>query len=76
MLCVSVQAIQNLGLALITLAAGSIVDDYGYYWLEIFFMFWLGLALVSTVCMWIFDCSTSGYLNMSIERREKYDEER
>jgi len=70
------QAIQNLGLALITLAAGSIVDDYGYYYLELFFMFWLGLALVSTVCMWICDCTTSGYLNMSIEAREKYDQAR
>ena len=29
------QAIQNLGTALITMAAGSIVDEYGYDWLEV-----------------------------------------
>ena len=34
------QAIQNLGTALITMAAGTIVDDYGYDWLEV------GLTLV------------------------------
>lgn len=28
------QAIQNLGTALITMAAGTIVDEYGYDWLE------------------------------------------
>jgi len=70
------QAIQNLGLALITMAAGRIVDDYGYYWLEIFFIFWLGLALVSTVCVLFCDLGSRGYLNMSISAREKYDEER
>ena len=29
------QAIQNLGTALITMAAGTIVDEYGYTWLEV-----------------------------------------
>ena len=29
------QAIQNLGTALITMAAGTIVDEYGYDWLEV-----------------------------------------
>ena len=42
------QAIQNLGTALITMAAGTIVDEYGYDWLEVsshverMFGVWLG----------------------------------
>ena len=67
------QAIQNLGTALITMAAGSIVDEYGYVWLEVFFIGLLGVSLLSTVCIWICDCATNGYINMSIAEREMYD---
>lgn len=35
------QAIQNLGLAVIALTAGIIVDKNGYLILEVFFMAWL-----------------------------------
>lgn len=37
----SMQAIQNLGLAVIALIAGIIVDSKGYLILEVFFMAWL-----------------------------------
>jgi len=37
----SMQAIQNLGLATISIAAGSIVDSKGYLILEVFFLAWL-----------------------------------
>jgi len=70
------QAIQNLGTALITMAAGSIVDEYGYDWLEVFFIGLLGVSLASTMCMWICDCTGNGYINMSISEREKFDEDR
>ena len=32
---IDVNIIQNLGTALITMAAGTIVDEYGYDWLEV-----------------------------------------
>ena len=35
------QSIQNLGLALINMAAGAIVDAKGYLFLEVFFCAWL-----------------------------------
>lgn len=35
------QAVQNLGLAVITSAAGYIVDSVGYLLLEVFFLAWL-----------------------------------
>jgi len=70
------QAIQNLGTALIVMAAGSISDEYGYTWLEVFFLCWLVVSLASTICIWICDCTTTGYLNMSIKERQIFDEER
>jgi len=70
------QAIQNLGTALITMAAGTIVDEYGYDWLEVFFIGLLGVSLASTVCMWFCDCASNGYINMTITEREKYDSAR
>lgn len=70
------QAIQNLGTALITMAAGTIVDEYNYYWLMNFFLFWLIICLVSSVCIGISDCMTTGYINMSIPAREAFDAER
>ena len=41
----SMQAIQNLGLATVALAAGKILDAKGYLILEVFFMAWLCCTL-------------------------------
>ena len=35
------QAVQNLGMAIVTMMAGRIVDDQGYLVLEVFFLAWL-----------------------------------
>jgi len=70
------QAIQNLGTALITMAAGSIVESYDYFWLEVFFMAWLLVSLLSTLFIWFADCANNGYINMSVQDREKFDRER
>ena len=41
-LCIfSMQSVQNLGLAVISIAAGALVDSHGYLILEIFFIMWL-----------------------------------
>ena len=56
------QGLQNLGTAVITLAAGSIVDQLGYFWLEIFFLAWLCLALACGLAIWTRDYSTGGIL--------------
>ena len=58
------------------MAAGTIVDEYGYVWLEVFFIGLLGVSLLSTVCIWICDCATTGYINMSIAQREAFDASR
>ena len=69
------QAIQNLGMALITMMSGWVVDKMGYLWLEYFFIFWLAVALLCTLVIWVMDFYGSGYLNMGVEAREEHDEE-
>ncbi|XP_069677136.1 lysosomal dipeptide transporter MFSD1-like isoform X1 [Periplaneta americana] len=64
------QSVQNLGLAVITLAAGKIVDSGGYLMLEVFFLGWLCVAMVTSVVIWILDTSGSGVLNMTPRQRE------
>merc|ERR1712038_1691729 len=68
------QAIQNLGLALCAMLAGLIVDMFGYIWLEIFFVFWLVIAMLCTIAIWFIDFNGDGYLNMGIPARERFDE--
>ena len=41
------QTIQNLGLAIVPIAAGIIVDNNGYLMLEVFFLAMLCIALIS-----------------------------
>ena len=69
------QAIQNLGMALITMMSGWVVDKMGYLWLEYFFIFWLAVALLGTLVIWVMDVFGSGYLNMGIAQREEHDGE-
>ena len=69
-------AIQNLGLAGVSLLAGLIVDHHGYLWLEVFFIFWLVLATTATVLLWLVDYnSETKFLNMSTKQRKVLEEE-
>jgi len=70
------QAVQNLGTALITMAAGTIVEEYDYYYLEVFFICWLVVAFLSSLFIWFADCANNGYINMSVGDRLKHDRER
>lgn len=67
------QSVQNLGLASISIIAGMIVDrsHENYIWVELFYLGWLTIALISTVIMWCYDKSTGGNLNMSAKRRHE-----
>ncbi|XP_058794311.1 major facilitator superfamily domain-containing protein 1-like [Phymastichus coffea] len=67
------QSLQNLGLAVMSILCGIIVDNHGYFMLELFFLAWLWISLVTAVAIWISDSnSTGGYLNMSPKQREHY----
>ncbi|XP_042237106.1 major facilitator superfamily domain-containing protein 1-like isoform X2 [Homarus americanus] len=65
------QSVQNLGLALISMLAGLIVDKKGYLVLEIFYMVWLCAALASTALIAVVDSNGGGYLLKSPAQREK-----
>ena len=49
LVCHSMQAVQNLGLAVIVYAAGAIVDAKGYLILEVFFMACICVCLIAGV---------------------------
>lgn len=68
------QSVQNLGLAIITILAGVIVDksEGHYLWLQFFFLCWLTIALIATCCIWAYDRKTKGNLNMSPAHRLEY----
>ncbi|KAL5004333.1 hypothetical protein ScPMuIL_017789 [Solemya velum] len=65
------QAIQNLGLAVISLVAGMIVDSKGYLLLEVFFLAWLCVALITGVLLYLIDAAKGGKLNQSAGERQK-----
>ncbi|XP_041120186.1 major facilitator superfamily domain-containing protein 1-like isoform X2 [Polyodon spathula] len=63
------QSIQNLGLALISIAAGYILDDRGYLFLEVFFSACVCLALIAVVMLYFVDLLRGGDLNLSAKKR-------
>lgn len=65
------QSIQNLGLAVISIIAGGIVDSSGYLMLEVFFCAWLCGALISTILLYMNDAAKGGNLNKSTKERER-----
>lgn len=65
------QAIQNLGLAVISILTGIIVDEGGYVMVEIFFIGSLSVCLLTTIIVWIVDNAKAGSLNMTPAQREQ-----
>ncbi|RVE64953.1 hypothetical protein OJAV_G00130730 [Oryzias javanicus] len=69
------QSIQNLGLALIAMAAGSILDSRGYLVLEVFFCACICIALIAVVMLYFVDYIKGGDLNQSAAARAKLQKE-
>ncbi|KAM9231870.1 lysosomal dipeptide transporter MFSD1 isoform 3-T3 [Leptosomus discolor] len=65
------QSIQNLGLAIIAIAAGMILDTKGYLFLEVFFSACVCLSLIAVVMLYFVNHFTGGDLNWSAKKREK-----
>ncbi|KAK6478695.1 major facilitator superfamily domain-containing protein 1 isoform X1 [Huso huso] len=63
------QSIQNLGLALISIASGYILDNHGYLFLEVFFSACVCLALIAVVMLYFVDLLRGGDLNLSAKKR-------
>jgi len=49
------QSIQNLGLFLVPMLSGTIVDKRGYLWLEMQFSGWVVITLIVCVWIWLLD---------------------
>jgi len=66
------QSIQNLGLALMGMLSGYVVDSYGYLVLEVLLVLSLAVAVLCMAWMYITDAGQGGYLNMSPAQRRLF----
>uniref|UniRef100_V5GY83 Lysosomal dipeptide transporter MFSD1 n=1 Tax=Ixodes ricinus TaxID=34613 RepID=V5GY83_IXORI len=67
------QSVQNLGLALISMVSGMIVDSSGYFMLEVFFLAWLCCALIACLLLLMVNAKQGGVLNRdTTKKRIKY----
>uniref|UniRef100_A0A3Q2THR0 Lysosomal dipeptide transporter MFSD1 n=1 Tax=Fundulus heteroclitus TaxID=8078 RepID=A0A3Q2THR0_FUNHE len=69
------QSIQNLGLAVIAIAVGLIVDLRGYLVLEVFFCACICIAMMAVVALYFVDYLKGGDLNRSAAARAKLQKE-
>ncbi|XP_033615440.1 major facilitator superfamily domain-containing protein 1 isoform X2 [Fukomys damarensis] len=65
------QSIQNLGLAVISIIAGMILDTRGYLFLDVFFIACVSVALLSVVLLYLVNRARGGNLNYSTRQREE-----
>ena len=65
------QAIQNGGLAVVSLVAGLLLDQYGYLVLELFFCMCLCVTLLLGIALYFLDLSNGGILNRTSCMRKK-----
>ncbi|CAH0557139.1 unnamed protein product [Brassicogethes aeneus] len=65
------QAIQNLGLAVMSIVAGAIIHNYDFERLEFFFIGCLLVALLATMALFTYDIVTKGVLNMTPKQRQR-----
>ncbi|XP_004704171.1 major facilitator superfamily domain-containing protein 1 isoform X1 [Echinops telfairi] len=65
------QSIQNLGLAIISIIAGIILDTRGYLFLEVFFIACVSMSLLSVVLLYLVNRARGGNLNFSAKQREE-----
>ena len=68
------QAVQNLGLALVTIVSGVIVDRAGYLVLEVFFCACLCLSLIAGILLYVVDSAPGGRLNLAAWTRNKLEQ--
>lgn len=64
------QSVQNLGLALVSMFAGWLVDAKGYLVLELFFLICLTVALMFSMLLYVVDKENKGMLNKSSSERK------
>ena len=69
-----VQAVQNLGLSVVTLLVGWMVENLGYYWLEVFNAGCLVAAILGSLALlWSSKAQHMGYLHMRTKQRNYFE---
>ncbi|XP_076344249.1 lysosomal dipeptide transporter MFSD1-like [Tachypleus tridentatus] len=68
------QSVQNLGLGVIAMVSGIIVDMKGYLFLETFYLAWLSVALITTIILFCVNSRTNGPLNLTVNERNRREE--
>uniref|UniRef100_UPI00358F3B5D lysosomal dipeptide transporter MFSD1 isoform X1 n=2 Tax=Myxine glutinosa TaxID=7769 RepID=UPI00358F3B5D len=69
------QSIQNLGLAVVSLGSGAILDMSGYFMLELFFCACLCVALIFALLLYLINLFQGGKLNLSTRERRKLEDQ-
>lgn len=69
------QAVQNLGLAVVPIVAGMIVDRNGYLMLEVFFCAMVCISLIFGILLYVLDSTHGGKLNMTAWARRREEKE-
>ena len=67
------QACQNLTLGLSSVLVGYIIEHYGYFWVEMFFVMSLIATLIACLVLWIMDYKTDKYLQMTPTERMNFE---
>ncbi|KAL5475426.1 hypothetical protein EMCRGX_G025241 [Ephydatia muelleri] len=65
------QSVQNLGLAVVPIVAGIVVDSGGYMLTEVMFCALLCLALLCGIALYVYDATHGGKLNLSAWARAR-----
>lgn len=65
------QSVQNLGLAVVPIIAGIVVDKGGYMLTEVMFCALLCVALLCGIALYIYDATHGGKLNKSAWARAR-----
>ncbi|CAN8021308.1 unnamed protein product [Ixodes persulcatus] len=63
-------SVQNLGLALISMVSGMIVDSSGYFMLEVFFLAWVCCALIACLLLLMVNATQGGVLNRGRTKKD------
>ena len=67
-------SLQNAGLGVISTFAGQLIDkDDTYFLVEIFYVAWLLVAVLTTALMWFLDFKRYNYLFMTEKQKKVFE---
>lgn len=70
------QSLQNLGMSVIPVVAGAIIDSSGYFIVEVSYMALLFVTLVCAIVLYILHSVSVNKLNLSSRARRKAEKDK